>query len=885
MCMKIFAATADTALREALQQLGQAAGEVELSFTDASGAELMVVEHASAPQLAALDGDGARPLVWICPSVEAITPLRKWLHARRRLPLTVTQEGAAETETAEAHEIYLQLRRLQSLTGSEYVIAMIGDAYPHRDPGEAFAFRRVGADARELHATVSAERFSDVHERVRRGGDPFPSQEIGGISAFLDKEPDLLVYPLVIGAHGRLRAILFADAPAPAGMAELLPLHAGMVAASMAVIRGDRARHEAEFLLDVATHEGGLDRWEIWLQSGIVTLTDNTFGLIRGHSGLNSSSLGDLERFLHPADFNRWSAFLESLRQPHAGCRECEVRIFDREGSWRWIHWRGQSIQDDEQGVPLRIAGVYQDTSGRREAEEAGGRLITAIEQAAESIMITSTDGIIEYVNPAFCHTTGYEVHECIGQPTSMQSSGQHSRQFYQQLWGALNRGEVWSGEFVNRRKSGEIYHEEATISPVRDDHDRIVNFVAVKRDVTSERELEAQLRQAQNMESIGRLAGGVAHDFNNLLMGIMLFADLALRRLDATDPLHRQLTEIRKAGNHATELIRKLMTISRRQALHVGPCDLNEVIGGVASMLERLIGEDVRLICNLDQKLGPITADIEQIRQILLNLVVNARDAMPGGGQIEIATSKVFFDAETARRNALTTVGWYVMISVKDTGHGIPQDVIDHIYEPFFTTKERDRGTGLGLSTVYSIVKQHSGLITVDSRLEIGTMFKVYLPCGEQEAESARKSATEPEFAGGSETILLVEDEPLARHVLVEILTSLGYQIIEAPDGHRALAIAESLEKPVDLLITDVIMPGLSGPRVYSRLCEMWPGLKVLLISGYAHERIRSEVLINGIGPILTKPFSMSSLARIVRCLLDDVPVDGMPGEFFSEE
>ncbi len=497
--------------------------------------------------------------------------------------------------------------------------------------------------------------------------------------------------------------------------------------------------------------------------------------------------------------------------------------------------------------------------------------LITAIEQTAECVIITDVDGTIRYVNSAFEQVTGYSRAEAVGQNPRILNSGQQDGTFYQDMWAAISAGQIWQGQFVNQKKDGTFYTEEAVINPLRDKHGHISNYVAVKRNVTRELELEAQLRQAHKMEAIGRLAGGVAHDFNNLLTIISGHTEFLLSRYpNPGDPRREEAEQIKKAGEQATALTRQLLTFSRQQPLQPQILDLNQMVANLKKMLPRLIGEDVNLITNLAPNLGQIKADPSQIEQILMNLAVNARDAMPRGGKLTIKTARVDLDEAYARQHLDLTPGPYIMLTIADTGQGMDAETRSHIFEPFFTTKGVGKGTGLGLSTVYGIVEQSDGHIQVDSIPGQGTTFRIYLPWVEQTGESAALPQDPTTSLGGQETILLVEDEAGVRLITRKFLEKRGYTVLEAEHGEEALQLCRQHAEQIDLLITDVIMPDISGPELARQLIQFLPTLNILYVSGYADEVLEEHKIPNLKFVLLEKPFSSDALGMKVRQILE---------------
>jgi hypothetical protein len=394
----------------------------------------------------------------------------------------------------------------------------------------------------------------------------------------------------------------------------------------------------------------------------------------------------------------------------------------------------------------------------------------------------------------------------------------------------------------------------------------RRVRLVTV-HDVTQRKLLEEQFRQAQKMDAVGRLAGGVAHDFNNVLNVILGYAELTLRTLDEGDRRRRNLLEIRKAGEHAASLTRQLLAFGRGQVLQPRVLDLNMVVGEMERMVRRMIGEDIDLVTSLAPELGRVKADPSQLGQVVLNLAVNARDAMPAGGKLTIETADVELDG---RAQPALPAGPYVLLAVTDTGCGMAKSVQEHIFEPFFTTKEKDKGTGLGLATVYGIVKQSGGAIAVYSEVGAGTTFKIYLPRVEAAADVVPGGALPAEPAGGSETILLVEDDPAVRRLTHEVLTDAGYRVLEAPGGEDAITLVHGFPGRIDLLLTDVVMPRMNGRELARRLSEMRPGLPTLYMSGYAPGAIVHQGVLEPGLAFIAKPLRPADLTRKVREVLD---------------
>jgi nitrogen-specific signal transduction histidine kinase/CheY-like chemotaxis protein len=394
--------------------------------------------------------------------------------------------------------------------------------------------------------------------------------------------------------------------------------------------------------------------------------------------------------------------------------------------------------------------------------------------------------------------------------------------------------------------------------------------IVIILNDVSERKRMEAQFLQAQKMEAVGQLAGGIAHDFNNLLTIIKGYSQLSLMELKESDPLKRNIEEIRKAADRASDLTRQLLAFSRRQILEMKVLDLNSIVRDVDEMLLRIIGEDIELVTLLAGDLGRVKTDRGEIEQVIMNLAVNARDAMPDGGKLTIETANAELDEAYARVHVAVTPGRYVMLSFSDTGVGMTPEVRGRVFEPFFTTKEKVKGTGLGLSTVYGIVKQSGGNIWVYSEPGKGTTFKIYLPRVDEPLEEVVERVVAGEFPRGTETILVVEDEDEVREVAVRILSGQGYKVLEATKGIDAFLICTEHDGPIHLLLTDVVMPKMSGRELAETLMSIRPGIKVLYMSGYTDNAIvHHGVLETGVD-FIQKPFAVDALARKVRDVLD---------------
>jgi two-component system cell cycle sensor histidine kinase/response regulator CckA len=517
------------------------------------------------------------------------------------------------------------------------------------------------------------------------------------------------------------------------------------------------------------------------------------------------------------------------------------------------------------------FASISRDITERKTAEERLRKLSHAVEQSPALVVITDKAGNVEYVNPKFTQVSAYQLEDVLGKNPRIWKSGETSQEEYQKLWTTITAGGEWHGEFLNRTKDGEVYRASAALSAIRDATGNITHFLSVAEDVTARRSMEEQYRQAQKMEGIGQLASGVAHDFNNILAVIQMQAGL-LKEGHNLSPEHDALADdIGHAVERAAALTRQLLLFSRKEVLRAQDLDLNQSIESVLKMLRRTIGEAVQMKLNLAAEPMWLHADAGMLDQVLLNLCVNARDAMPAGGQLVIETSGVVFDAEAASQTANMRPGSFVCLTVSDTGCGIPSESFSKIFEPFFTTKEVGKGTGLGLSTVFGIIEQHHGWINVYSEVGHGTTVRICLPRLPQ--RSGRKSP-EPSLTampGGNETILLVEDEPAVRNVTIRALTRLGYQVLDASNAFEALAVWKAHRDEIQLVLTDMVMPGgMNGIQLGAELLKDRPTLKVIYASGYSADVAGADFpLMDGVN-FLTKPYDRARLAQTVRAMLE---------------
>jgi two-component system cell cycle sensor histidine kinase/response regulator CckA len=576
----------------------------------------------------------------------------------------------------------------------------------------------------------------------------------------------------------------------------------------------------------------------------------------------------------HPDHRAEERALLDSTVAGERDHYALEMRYVARNGSAVWGNVAGSLVRDVG-SRPRFVITMIEDVTPRKAAQEAvregEERYRELFENANDMVFTVDEQARFTGVNGAAERLTGYGADRLIGASIADLFTQECRELAMGQLASKIVGQPAATHEWTIRTASGREVALEVACAHVRA-RGRIVGVQGIARDLSERKELEQQLRQAQKMEAIGRLAGGIAHDFNNLMTAIMGYSELALQRLDDAPETHRDLQEIQKAADRATRLTRQLLAFSRKQVLQPTRIDLNDVVHDMEKMLARVIGDDVEIRTNFQRHLGGIEADRSQLEQVLLNLAVNARDAMPDGGTLTIETANVDVDGYSVAEPGAVPAGQYVVLTVADTGAGMDEATRARLFEPFFTTKEVGKGTGLGLATVYGVVKQSGGFITVDSEPGQGAVFRIYLP--RLGAPNARDDRGRANVApAGTETILLVEDDDAVREIAAGILERSGYRVLSACDGVDALRELGESGEHVDLLLTDVVMPRLNGSALAERLSEERPALKVLFMSGYADDAIESDGTVRPGTDFIQKPFTASMLAAKVREVLDAQP------------
>ncbi len=636
--------------------------------------------------------------------------------------------------------------------------------------------------------------------------------------------------------------------------------------------------------LELALQGANLGIWDYNFNTGLVYINERWANLMGYSANELPSTIRTWRRIIHPDDRRRvvraWSAHLRGLFSSY----QAEYRMCTKNGDWRWILDRGQIVETDHTGRPLRASGTHLEITERKRYEDELAKRNEFIESVLNQLPIgvfvvdIQTD-VAVYLNEEYIEIFAWP-----------EATLRNRELFYKSVfpdpdYRATVQNQITAD--LENRESEQINWKGLNIT-TSDGQQKIVNFsclflwtqqlaiyivVDVTDEVTAKEEnekLEEQLRQSQRIESIGRLAGGIAHDFNNLLVAILGYSDMALSDLDENQPVRRQIMEIKKAGDRAELLTRQLLAFSRKQVLQPIVLNLNELLIDMNDMLQRLIGEDIQLVTVPAEGLAPVVADPGQLQQVIVNLAINARDAMIRGGSLILETQNVDFTHEYVSHHQGAKPGRHVMLAVSDTGCGMDSETLNNIFEPFFTTKDKDKGTGLGLSTVYGIVKQSGGNIWVYSEVGQGTTVKIYLPKAEGDVEPIVNESHKKETLEGTETILVVEDDEIVRDLIVMSLQRTHYSVIVAANGADALEKKQQHLGPIDLVVTDVVMPGMSGRELAKQMQQIQENLKVLFISGYTENSIvQHGVLDTGLN-FLQKPFTPDVLLKKIRTLLD---------------
>jgi PAS domain S-box-containing protein len=580
-------------------------------------------------------------------------------------------------------------------------------------------------------------------------------------------------------------------------------------------------------------------------------------------------------------ELNKFNRYREQLlRDPGDLPKSCECILRHQNGSLRDVMAAMTYLPASHQFL-ITFIDITERKAAEKKLLESEKRYRLLADNIHDVIWMADADRRLTFVTPSITRLRGFSVEEVLGQkieqaftPESVQRmkdwDTSEKPKSAKQTWGQ-------SLELEQICRDGSTVWTEVHISPMLDSAGRLQGYVGMSRDISARRQaefeqrrLEEQLRQSQKMEIIGHLAGGIAHDFNNLLTPILGYADMAASQVPAGNPLANDIKAIQETAERAARLTRQLLAFSLKQVLHMSTVQLNREIMDFIKMLHSLIGEHILVRTELAPDLGCIKADITQVQQVLMNLAVNARDAMPRGGSLTFSTANVLVDEALIKRHPALNAGAHVRLTVTDTGTGIAPEILAHIFEPFFTTKERGKGTGLGLSMVYGIVTQHQGAVVAESEPGKGSALHVYFPWVEATPALAEDHAAVEENGGGHETILVVEDEPMVRKLALEFLSGQGYTVLEASDPLQALEFLRSYAGNFDLLLTDIIMPGMNGKELFEHLAQERPKLKVLYMSGYSEDVIAHQGVLDAGTELLSKPFALKALLTKVRSVLD---------------
>ncbi|WP_054699348.1 PAS domain-containing hybrid sensor histidine kinase/response regulator [Desulfosarcina cetonica] len=541
----------------------------------------------------------------------------------------------------------------------------------------------------------------------------------------------------------------------------------------------------------------------------------------------------------------------------------------------RWFKVNAIPIFGADGAISMIVEQLHEITAERKKEVQLR-RLGSAIHQVAEAVLITDGSGTIEYVNPAFEAITGYSRAEAVGRTPRILKSGHHDEAFYGDLWDTITAGRTWHGRMVNRKKNGTVYHEEVSISPVFDQQGTIVNFVAVKRDITEQLDLEEHLRQAQKMEAIGALAGGIAHDFNNILFPLVGFAEMLQEDLPPESPLQDHVDEILRASTRARDLVQQILAFSRQAKQEKKAIRIQTIVKEVIKLCRASLPSTITIDAKMDNRCRSVVADPTQIHQVAMNLITNAFHAMEEtGGALQVTVDEVECEPSDAQSGRLAA-GTYVRLSVSDTGRGIDPAIRDKIFMPYFTTKDKNKGTGMGLAVVLGIVQSHGGDIQLKSTPGQGTEINAYFPCHAREAEDDAQDTTDP-IPRGHERILLVDDEAPIVRMMRQKLERLGYGVTARTSSIEALEVFNAQPDRFDLVISDVTMPNMTGLQLALEIKRTRPRMPIILCTGYSEQFDRQRIKTLGIQGVVLKPVVTRELAKEIRAVLD---ADDPPGE-----
>ncbi len=649
----------------------------------------------------------------------------------------------------------------------------------------------------------------------------------------------------------------------------------------MAVIRDVSEQKKAENAL-IASEKRHRTLFES-SRDAIMILKETCF-IDGNHAAINMFGCDSLDHFTgkHPSDFS----------PPHQPCgtdsrtlanKRITTAMKNGSAQFEWMHKRadGEEFPTEVLLSALELNGkrvlqaTVRDVTDRKLADETVRKLSSAIEQAGESVVITDRNGIIEYINSAFSRITGYSAEEAIGQTPRILKSGNQDAAFYEAMWGTITSGKVWHGKVIDRRKDGSFYPAMLTISPICDDSGdatHYTHFIGIQSDLSALEDMEQRFHQAQKMEAVGTMVGGIAHNFNNILAGMSGNLYLAKRQVRKNPEVVQKLDNVEELSEHAAEMIQQLLAFARKGVVIMQEVPLAPFINETLKLLHASVPENIVFHQDICSDALPVKGDATLLHQVLVNLVNNARDAVDGVDEPSISIRLASFQTDDAfiENHPYFKAGTYAHLSVEDNGIGIPEHQLEHLFEPFFTTKEQGKGTGLGLSMVYGAMKTHHGFVEVESIKGKGSSFHIYIPLLEKAALAADSvQAIEP-IHGQGELILLADDEQVVRNVMTEILESMGYRVLQAKDGLEAMELFTAHEQDLALALLDVVMPHCGGMPLAKRIRTINPDVPVLFLTGYDKEHVLHGETLMPNSEMLTKPVNFDRLSQRIRQMLD---------------
>ena len=627
----------------------------------------------------------------------------------------------------------------------------------------------------------------------------------------------------------------------------------------------------SEESLESAQKVGKIGNWTLDIESRNFWASQGLMKLLNVEEEDFDGTIDSLVKHLHSEDRKKFRQCVEKAIVD-ATHETLDYRIILPDGELRFLHEESDVVVSPETGKK-RLVGVVKDVTEKHDRELKLNMLSNALEQAGEAVLITDNSNNIRYVNKAFSEVTGYQPSEVIGKNPKLLSSGRHGHSFYKKMWREIKKRGYWKGRIFNKRKNGEIYPEQIHIRAIHDEHGDIANYAAVFSDITEQIRLEERLRESQKMEAVGTLVGGIAHDFNNILAAIT--GNLFLIRKDVEDrPLvMKKITTIEDEGFRAAKMISQLLTFARKDVIHMDEVSFTELYRGTKQLARVTVPESVKLVwedCGEELK---VDGDDNQLKQIILNLVNNARDAVEGveDPTITVSLKRYEPDRDFRDRHRNVTSDEYICLEVSDNGCGIPRDTLEHVFEPFFTTKRAGQGTGLGLAMVYGSIQHHSGIMEVDSEVDKGSRFRIYLACSvDGHPESGEEITFSDIVPGKGETILVVDDEDMVRDVARDMLKSLDYRVLEASDGVSAVDVFMMNRERIALVLLDVVMPRMGGVQAARKIREVNPDMPIIFATGYDQDSVLAEVADWSHSTVIGKPYRAKQISKKIHKLLD---------------